>query len=381
MNHQSEDGEKDQVNDTAPEADGAVKTEELRYAVIVSKWNSESGDFEDTDITKPEEKKLFGPENQSRHAFTLRKFTTVQSRHAQNENLSSEVTIEFPPLQNLLGKVTSKYGWNEAVVSCSSPFTALIYAWEEASQETHKSVENESNDERQARTDLSELLKIISTSSGHQQLHQYFKDRNSMLHDKTITHAALWTLFPPGTLIVSKPFLGERQIFTVLSSDFFDIDDGKFGLVCFCFDWNGSNFERAPFEMLIDYWGPDRRSIVELDFYPLSYYIDPNPATDQSSETAIRQLKKKLIERGKKFVEYCKAPKGKQMYKYRGDALLHTGRSLLLRLETEQDQRSDESSASTHAIGTPRDHKTRYVTRKKVCSSQDWFQKYYLTDV
>jgi hypothetical protein len=56
-------------------------------------------------------------------------------------------------------------------------------------------IEDEPEGERQARVDLAELLKIISTSAGHIQLDLYFRDRKSFLNERSITHATLWTLF------------------------------------------------------------------------------------------------------------------------------------------------------------------------------------------
>lgn len=73
---------------------------------------------------------------------------------------------------------------------------------------------------------------------------------------------------------MARPFLDQLQIMFVQSSDGFVAENRVFHLVCYCFDWNGYEFNRMPFEMEIPYWGPDRRSIIELPFYPLQYYVD-----------------------------------------------------------------------------------------------------------
>ena len=113
------------------------------------------------------------------------------------------------------------------------------------------------------------LLTIISTSSGHLQLDRYFKDRNTFIAEKSITHDALWTLFPPGTLILAYLFLETPQVFSVQSCHGFVSDSENFALTCYSFDWNGSEFSRVPFQMTIESWGDDRKRIIELPFYPL----------------------------------------------------------------------------------------------------------------
>lgn len=340
--------------------------------MIVSKWDPDAGDFIDNDATKKEEKKAIGPENQSRIAFTFKKLTMARSRHSKIESLSSEVKIESEPLQRLLGKITSKWGWSETVTTCTSPFGPLVYAWTEALSEAQKFVEHEPEDEKQARADLNELLRMISTSSGYLPLDRYFQDRNTFTSERSITHAALWTLFPPGTLIVSQQPLDRLQIFTVSSCDGFVMEGQTFDLVCFCFDWDGSEFGRVPFEFKVPYWGPDRRSIVELPFYPLQYYTEPTSEEGILPGDAIASLKDKLIKRGKKFVDYCTAVKGKQMFKYKGDAHFHTSRSLIHRSDsTEIDQNRNSDDASTvNVIGGSRSrNEPRYISRKKVCTS------------
>ncbi|KAJ4301552.1 hypothetical protein N0V90_003645 [Kalmusia sp. IMI 367209] len=344
---------------------------EPRYKTIISKWDADEGDFKDIDATKKEEKKEIGPQNKSQRAFTFRKLTMGRTRYQayrnQSESVSSEVEIEFKPLQRLLGKLTSKWGWSDMVVNCRSPYIPLIHSWEEALEESRKVVE-EDPDEKQARADLAELLQMLSTSSGYLPLDRYFKDRHTFAEEGTITHSALWTLFPPGTLIVSQPFLEEPQVFSVQSCDGFVNEDHTFDLICYSFDWNGYEFSRVPFEMKIPYWGPDRRSIIELPFFPLKYYVDVT-AEVGTEDKSIEKLTEKLIKRGKKFVSICTAAKGKQMFKYTGDAHFHTGRSLLHRVDSSTGERvrsSDDSMSMSGINDTNTRHDQRSVSKKRV---------------
>ncbi|KAF1956039.1 P-loop containing nucleoside triphosphate hydrolase protein [Byssothecium circinans] len=350
---------------------------ELRYKIIISKWDSEAGDFKDIDATKKEGKKEIGPENQPRRAFTLRKLTMTRTRFSaqrnQSESVSSEVTIETKGLQKLLGKITHKWGWSDMVVSCRSPYIPLVHSWKEALKESQMIVEGEPEDDKKAREDLAKLLHIISTSSGYLPLDRYFKDRKTFIEERTITHSALWSLFPPGTLIVAQPFLDQQQLFFVQSCDGFVTEDRTFDLVCYCLDYDGYEFNRVPFEMQIPYWGPDQRSIIELPFYPLEYHGDGSKGED-SGVKSIEELKKKLIARGKKFFDICTTLPGKQMFKYKGDAHVHTGVSLLHRVDSTVGGRlargqDDSSSMSTSHDALRHDamrHQARSVNKKEI---------------
>ena len=296
----------------------------------------------------------------------------------QSEDYSSAIEIESKPLQRLLGRLTQKWGWGEIVTNCHSPYIRLVHAWDEALEESRKGVEvEEGEDEKardelvQARVDLAELLKMLSASSGNRALDEYLRNRKSFLEDKTITHNALWTLFPPGTPIVSHPFLDQPQVFSVESCDGFLAIEETFELVCYSFDFDGYEFNRVPFQMKIPYWGPDRRSIIELPFYPLKYHVDVTAKADTMDDSVAR-LKKKLIKRGQKFVDACVAANGAQMFKYSGGAHFHTGHSLLHRAERsigEGTRSSDGSLSASHIF----DFSTRYgqqtVSKKKVCVS------------
>ncbi|KAI4682480.1 uncharacterized protein J4E88_005370 [Alternaria novae-zelandiae] len=348
------------------EKNDAEEEEEPRYVIIVNKWDPDTGDYKDDEITKSNEKKEIGPKPESRRAFTFRKSTMFRPRYNIVETVLSVAQIEAEPLQRLIGKITSKLGGDELVKSISSPFEVLVWTWAEAEDEAKKFVESETPEEKQARIDLSELMRIISTSSGILPLDQYFKERNFFVSESSISHAALWTLFPPGTLIVSHPCLGEPQIFTVDSCDSFILrEEHTFDLTCFSFDWTGTEFTRVPFEMKIRHWGSNRKSIAELPFYPLKYYTSPDEQ-NISSDDAIALLKERLVARGENFVRLCDPGKGKQMFTYSGDAHFHTGRSFAGNNDDEGRRlRHDDDTTSSTDTGDGRVSEARYVQKKK----------------
>jgi hypothetical protein len=123
-------------------------------------------------------------------------------------------------------------------------------------------------------------------------------------------------------LILVHPFLEEPQIFWVKSCDGLVLENAKFDLVSYSFDWNGTEFNRIPIEMWIEYWGRERRSIVKLPFYPLQYYQGPSRSLEDGtlSNDSIDELKQRLINRWHKYQKFCIAEKGKQMFNYDGIA-------------------------------------------------------------
>lgn len=199
------------------------------------------------------------------------------------------------------------------MTKCVSPYTALIYSWSEARKLANTPEEGKTPDETQARNDLRELMKIIETSSGNANLGKFLKDRSELLRDCTMTHSALWTLFAPGTLVVTRPCNEQAQVMFVDSCVGFVEESENFRVVCNSYDWNGKTFNRVPFMIEIPGWGGDRKSIVELPVYPLKYHREES-LTDEES---VEKLKKELIVRGRRFFNQCTVERGKQMFKYR----------------------------------------------------------------
>ncbi|KAI1116481.1 hypothetical protein F5Y14DRAFT_459113 [Nemania sp. NC0429] len=297
------ESEQDETEATAtkPEAQTEPVDDGSRYRMILSEWDPRTGAFKES--TLPSLKDGV-PEKQtkSNRAFIFRKITGVTRA------------------TKLLGRITSKWGWPEQVTRCGSPYVPLIYAWEEALREANGINSHESDDERQARDDLKELLEIISTSSGDVRLDRYFENRQAFLKERTIRHDALWTLFPPGSLIVGRPCHDEQQVFVVDTCSAFAPSDGPFQVVCFSCDWTGSEFSRVPFMIEIPGWDGDSKSVTDLPFYPLDFYEEDGLPPKESQA----RLKERLIERGKNYVKFCTAGKGEQMFNYLdGEAYFH----------------------------------------------------------
>lgn len=86
-------------------------------------------------------------------------------------------------------------------------------------------------------------------------------------------------------------------------------------LDCWSYDWDGKKYSRVPITLKFDNF-QGARKINTLPCYPLKY-------RDDRDDPDNKNLKEKLIERGKLFVSYCERKPGKQMLDYDGDAISH----------------------------------------------------------
>jgi hypothetical protein len=319
-----------------------------------------------------------GPKNKSKESFVFRKIIGQPGSSSRiypelmTVPVGSEVEINSEPLQELLGSIMSKWGPLEQNFSkLRSPYENLIYGWDEASKEACKIVPEESEEVATAREDLGMLLNLIKDSSGDLRLDRYFSDRDAFLEGKTITFEALWTLFPPGRLVLARPCLDEWQVFSVECTDGFVMSRrNPFELVCYSFDWNGSEFNRVAYNLSIDNWGKDRKKIVELPIYPLEYYEG-----GKNEAKSVDDLKRTLIDRGKDYRKYCISGEGKKMFNYDGYAYFHK-RSAILENASGDDHasRSDDES-STNDRHEMNMHRSRGgPIRKSVCNLHLRFQ-------
>ncbi|KAK4234605.1 ATPase family AAA domain-containing protein 3B [Achaetomium macrosporum] len=296
-----------------------------RYNIIVNRYDAETGKRVDIEkaVTKPKSK-----EKKTDRAFTFRKFLKLTGGDEISAPDGSEFEIESEPLQRLLAR---------------SPYQTLIYCWETAEAEAERN-RGESEEDTQARKDLKELLLLISTSSGNEDVDQFFKDRQTLQISQKVTFSALWTLFPRGTEIVGKPFQNQEQLFFVSSCDPpCDSSSGnapeEFHVNCYGYDWDGLSRSRVPYRMSIPRF-PDKKDISELPFYPLKYHKDrggnKERTEDESNEKAIQELKERLKKRGEAFWNFSTRDRGKQMFSYdgfgyyhqRGAGLFHSSSSL-----------------------------------------------------
>ncbi|KAH0548597.1 hypothetical protein GP486_007859, partial [Trichoglossum hirsutum] len=285
----------------------------------------------------------------------------------------STFTIENPALRALLQVTLAHYPHLSAdndIIIMSSPFEPLVHNWsvltalakndeggdavnnlkkqlERVRPSTGLSLTQENlaalailaspNAARGAMEDLGRLLDQVRSTP---ELELYFDDLEAQGKAESIAFEYLWTIFPPGELVLASPFMGLPQVFIVKQSlAFFTRSrDGKrtWNLACWSYDWNGTTFDRVavtfPFE---EFKGT--RAINTLACHPLRFYRDDEAQNEKNSPT----LRNKLIERGKHFRDLCISPRGSQMFEYSGSALARgTGIRRMKGQGDEDDNRS-----------------------------------------
>ena len=245
----------------------------------------------------------------SSHAFLLRKNVEDNSR----EN-NSELEIISRDLWNLLKILLSHYPYHifqGDPTPIDSPYEPFILNWDKLEKATTEvSVDDEDN---QARLDLKLLLETISSGSGDSKLDKYFKTRESNFMQKCVSFESLWTLFSPGELVYSRPFLGQDQILIVQDNittwPYLQRQGSTWSLQCWTYDWDGKNFKRMAVRLVIDSF-EGTKPITSLPFYPLDHHKEP------------QVLKENLKERGAKFKTFCTAKRESRMFDYKGEVVL-----------------------------------------------------------
>jgi len=163
-------------------------------------------------------------------------------------------------------------------------------------------------------------------------LEKYFLGAREMQETAhTVAFDYLWTVFPPGEIVISRPYMGQPQAFIVREST--DVIERrsksgltkKWDLQCWSYDYNGSTFDRIPVTFTFDKF-KGTSSISALRCYPLKFYKesaeDDGVANDlNSGQNTIEALRENLIERGRKYRALCLKARGKQIFEYDGIAL------------------------------------------------------------
>ncbi|KAF5869994.1 putative p-loop containing nucleoside triphosphate hydrolase protein [Botrytis fragariae] len=256
--------------------------------------------------------------NETSDASLKKKGCAVILRRYLQSN-KGEIEVFDPDLRKLLKKILAHYPSHTFIgenVVIDSPYESFVLNWDILREEAEK--ETVDVKDKQARSDLRELLEMIKSGSGDKKLDSYLTARDDLIKQKSITFEALWTIFPPGTIIYGQIFLDEDQIF-VVEDNFtpWPREESRrsrvpppWTLCCWVYDYIGTVFQRRSVALKFDSFdGP--KPIASLPFYPLSA-IGPERWS---------QIEERLFKRGKLFREYCTADKDHRMYEYKGEAI------------------------------------------------------------
>ncbi|KAI0593506.1 P-loop containing nucleoside triphosphate hydrolase protein [Biscogniauxia sp. FL1348] len=315
---------KEKLKDDEEHADKAGSDEEQsppRAKVVIQKWSDEASAMKDHDfdikqvreVKSTDENEL--PKEKPKQAYILRKVIPKDD----DEEEYGELEIIGPELANILQKTITSYTLHpasEGIIKLYSPYRQIIHHWEDLQREAL--LEEGSEEERVGRSDLNLLLCQLQQWSGDVKLDEYFRIQGDLVPMNNITFETLWTIFPPGTLVYSKPFMKQDQLFVVLDNwctwpgpnTFRRRNDPQvWNLECFTYDWDGNNFHRYSITIPIEEF-EDTKPIATLPVYPWEYVSKKD------------EIEKKLFSRGQKFREICTASANGHMFKYEGQAMV-----------------------------------------------------------
>ncbi|KAJ5432370.1 uncharacterized protein N7458_011526 [Penicillium daleae] len=246
----------------------------------------------------------------------------------------SEIEVQSQGLRDLLRSVIGDYpgqSFDGTSVYIPGPFQAVVHYWEELRAEIEPK-EGDSEETKQAREDLNEMMNSIRAST---ELESYFKTRESNMESGVITYEFLWTIFRPKTKVFARPFLNIPQIFEVpYSPD--PYERRRVSIPCWCYDYNGKSQVKTFYEFDIEHFR-GTKDISSLFCYPINYL--------KEEDGQLEELQERLRKRGEKFIELCTVEKGsKQMSEYNDIVLLASGSLSRSLVQDGDDNRTLRSS-------------------------------------
>lgn len=241
----------------------------------------------------------------------------MNSKFSDSEGDESELTIINTHLWDLL---KAQLGWypyhvfRGSAVTLYSPYEHIVFQWDSLLKEADREVEKE--DDKLARQDLKALLDIISGGkSGDTMLDKYFQNRKTYSEnkEKTVQFDDLWTVFPPGSLVYGRPFQNQDQVFVVKDSPrSWPVkrhgETLPFLLQAWSYDWKDESFARKSFTLKFQSF-EGYRPLTSLEYFPFELHPEQE------------RIQEALVERGKRFRDFCIADEGSRMFDYHGHAI------------------------------------------------------------
>ncbi|KAL9105307.1 MAG: hypothetical protein Q9227_009502 [Pyrenula ochraceoflavens] len=304
--------------------------QQSRAKILISRVDPESGERKDqlpneisNVVSKIEEK---------HYAFILRKIV-----YDNEEDNGSEIEITSQALWNLLKGLLGHYPYHYfrgPPTIIKSPFEPFVLNWDELEEAAKE--EPRDDLDRQRRSDLHLLLETIANGSGDTKLDKYFRSRHANIEQKIVTFETLWTIFPPGSLIYGKPFQDQHEVLLVQDNTrtWPSRRDGQnWYLLCWTYDWNGEAFKRSCLRITFEKFD-GQKAIVALPYYPFKFAEDRE------------HVESELIERGKRFKQFCLLEQGHRMFDYSGEAIFDKKGFSGIQSDDEKDD--DERSRSSY---------------------------------
>lgn len=279
------------------------------------------------DIAPPEESKQSKAQNKEAEDKNVKEEYAITWRQREkDEEEPIDLEINSSGLRKALKQVVRGYtdvSFDTEEVALKPPF-AVIYHNAEG---LRKYAAKDDTDEA-TKADIDILLHEVEK----QQLATR-KDISTLTKQGEISFGLLWSIFYPGCEVIRKSFLGEWQMGIVAPSTF---DKSSFfpepnseeplTLQLEYVDYKSpvNSFEMYVTEVKIDSFKGTKK-IEDLEAFPLKWL-----GTSENSENGIdqnrasetqKQLKLKLVERGRRFEEICASATEKRFKEYSGEIM------------------------------------------------------------
>ncbi|KAL8670305.1 MAG: hypothetical protein Q9168_005145 [Polycauliona sp. 1 TL-2023] len=248
-------------------------------------------------------------ESGAQYAF---KFTEYYKQRLGNRMYKySEIEIFSEELRTMLKETLGQdwgIAWDKTDGALQSPYKSIIYSWDKFVEQTVAPSGSDTEEARQTREALGDLLECIKTS---QELKDFFKTRDTNIASQLTTYKYLWTLFPSATPVIASPFMGTRQLFLVEDIEEVEADrdshESYWKIVCIYLDFDTSFTRRMIVFKVKNFEGTT--PLKALECYPTRFM-------DHQDE-----FLKTCAEQGRVFKEFCFGLKGAQkLFSYRGNA-------------------------------------------------------------
>ena len=293
-------GATDHVNGSISQTNSIEKLPEpSRIRFKECRWWGKDGYQSTKDVVGLQKQAVTEVDENVEHAFTW-----IRTYEQSGKYQRTDVEIRPGPLADILRdtlKHHPDFPLHDTLMSFESPFNCFVYNW----TKLQARAESDGDKQSTASKDLKQLLDHISAIP---ELTAYFEDFDPAKKPPSIDFRFLWTIFPPGCLIYSKPVMGEDQVFLLQFAEEGQLGDSKkrgLILTCWAYDWNGETFNRVAYDLEIESF-KDTKPINTLDHYPLEYHRDKD------------KVRSHLIERGEKYRNLCVPESGVQLFDYDG---------------------------------------------------------------
>lgn len=293
--------------------------EEARVRYVIRQWDPKEKQYKDVDqdIKKGSETVNNSKPSPPR-AFTYRKTFEEDGRTLESSEIEIEDTDLHKTLEDAVRKVYGNSFFFTWPRTHASPFSQFVHCYDELERISQPS---DTDDERGhlLKRDIQSLMETVRTSP---EMAPYFKERSES--PNAIAFRYLWTLYPPGTEVVARPFFNQWQIFRVdqepyiFHSQSWEHKPKDWSLKAWCYDYTGRRYTRMSHTFKVRSFDGSK-DINQLPFYPLRYFKE---SAFLSDKTASETLREKAIANGNKFKHFCELPGAARMLQYEGSALV-----------------------------------------------------------